>query len=76
MSSCSWQHYVEQLKTTHLLLAHGIKDTIVPSVHSEILEAAYSGTGNVRRLAAPDAGHNLAFYGVKDELRRVLEQWL
>ncbi|MCB0353173.1 MAG: alpha/beta fold hydrolase [Bdellovibrionales bacterium] len=70
------KEYVQTLKQTHLLLAHGLKDNIVPPKHSELLEEAYIGDGNVRRLEAKDSGHNLAFYALKDELKESLREWL
>ncbi len=68
--------YVTRLKRAHLLLAHGLKDNIVPPNHSELLEAAYNGTGHVQRYFSNDTGHNMAFYDLKDKLKATLEEWL
>ncbi len=66
----------KDLKTTDLLLAHGLKDTMVPPSHSAKLELAYKGAGRVRRLTSTTAGHNLAFYDLKEALRSTLLEWL
>jgi pimeloyl-ACP methyl ester carboxylesterase len=68
--------HVSRLKETHLLLAHGLRDKIVPPHHSEVLREAYVGGGNVRRLTSEDTGHNMAFYGLKDELKEAMLEWL
>jgi uncharacterized protein len=68
--------YVRELKKTDLLIAHSSRDNIVPSDHSEKLEAAYRGTGRGQRLTSDTAGHNLAFYDLKDRLRDTVLEWL
>lgn len=64
--------YVKQLKTTHLLIAHGLRDNIVPSSHSIKLEEAYGGSGSVLRFTSEITGHNMAFYDLKDRLKSAL----
>jgi len=68
--------HVRELETTHLLLAHGLRDNIVPPIHSEQIEAAYNGTGMVRRLSSEASGHNMAFYALKEELKAAVMSWL
>ena len=54
--------FVSQLEKTDLLIAHSLKDSIVPHQHSEMIEGSYSGSGRVLRLTTDDTGHNMAFY--------------
>ena len=68
--------HVRALKSTDLVIAHGMNDKIVPPGHSVQLEASYGGQGRVRRFASDSAGHNLAFYALKDELSSTLIGWL
>ena len=68
--------YVRELKTTHVLLAHGLNDTIVPPEHSNMLEGAYTGSGHVRRCVSAEGGHNMAFFDLKNELKEIVKKWL
>ena len=68
--------FVKELKSTSLIIAHGQKDNIVPAVHSERIESAYRGNGRVVRLSSKMAGHNMAFYNLKDELKESLREVL
>jgi uncharacterized protein len=68
--------YLKELRQTHLLLAHGLKDNLIPSSHSVELERAYKGQGKVRRLTSPTAGHNGTFYDLRHEIKETLISWL
>lgn len=72
----STRSYVRELERTHLLLARGMKDKIVPPVHSELLQDAYQGSGKSQLFSAEEAGHNLAFYALKDELKQACTELL
>jgi len=69
-------NFVQELRDTHLLIAHGIHDRIVPPDHSVKLEEAYRGHGSVERLCSDAAGHNMAFYALKDQMQATLSDWL
>ena len=60
--------WVQELDHTHLLIAHGLKDNIVPAFHSEELEKAYSGSGELIRLTSEIAGHNMTFYDLRNKI--------
>ena len=64
--------YIKALRSANLLIAHGENDRIIPPSHSRELEKAYRGTGAVRRITAPAAGHNAVFYALRSELARLL----
>ncbi len=68
--------YVKTLTSTDLLIAHARNDRIVPWQHSIELEAAYQGSGNLKRLLSEESGHNLAFFALKRELKETLLAWL
>lgn len=68
--------YVRKLERTDLLLAHGLRDRIVPPNHSELLEDAYSGTGRVRRVFSEEADHNSAFFALTNEMEETIAEWL
>ncbi|MCO6430806.1 MAG: hypothetical protein J5J00_08085 [Deltaproteobacteria bacterium] len=64
--------FVKQLRETDLVIAHGAMDRIVPGSHSIEIEKAYKGEGRVLRLKSQIAGHNMAFYDLKDELKKAI----
>jgi len=68
--------YVRELKGTDLLLCCGLKDRIIPPSHSTELKSAYVGTGKVRYHSSTVAGHNLAFFALKEELRESVKELL
>jgi alpha-beta hydrolase superfamily lysophospholipase len=70
------EEHIEKLRDTHLLLAHGMQDRIVPAHHSESLEKAYQGEGSVTRFESAEAGHNLALYALRRELASKLGELL
>lgn len=50
--------YVAKLKTTSLLVAHGVRDAIIPFSHGESVFGIYQGSGRTKFIKIPEAGHN------------------
>ena len=70
------KQFVSELGETHLLLARGMQDRIVPPDHSSQLLASYRGSGYNELLSSDVAGHNMTFFALKDELKAELRRML
>lgn len=64
--------YVKELKNTRLILASGLKDTIIKPYHSKYLAAAYQGNNAVTHLECPESGHNGVFYSLRREMQQLV----
>ena len=74
--SFSTERSIKKLVSTHMLIAHGEQDTIVPVAHAKRIQAAYRGNGSVVLHISPEAGHNAAFYALKEEIKETLRGWM
>lgn len=66
--------YVAKLKSTSLLVAHGVRDGIIPFAHGEAVFGSYQGSGKTKFIKIPQAGHNDVLATSADEIATAMQE--
>ena len=67
---------IARLSKSCLILAHGMRDNVIPWQHAPVLQSAYTGSGLLKLITSEGAGHNDILDAVGAEVGAALMECL